>query len=71
VAFPFAFGPLRNSTVGKRMVLGIVAGIGYFLFTEVLEQFGVLAGASPLLTIAMPFFCLSILTLGFWRAYFS
>lgn len=71
VAFPFAFGPLRNSTVGKRMVLGIVAGIGYFLFTEVLEQFGVLVGASPLLTIAMPFFCLSILTLGFWRAYFS
>lgn len=71
VAFPFAFGSLRNSTVGKRMVLGIVAGIGYFLFTEVLEQVGLLVGASPLLTTALPFFCLSLLTIGFWRASFS
>ncbi len=71
VAFPFAFGPLRNATVGKRMLLGTLAGIGYFLFTEVLEQFGLLVGVSPLLTTALPFFCLSMLTIGFWRVYFS
>lgn len=71
VAFPFVFGPLRNSTVGKRMLLGSLAGIGYFLLTEVLEQFGLLMGISPMWTTALPFLCLGGVTLGFWRLYFS
>ncbi len=71
IAFPFVFGPLRNATVGKRMLLGALAGIGYYLFTEVLEQFGLLVGISPLFTTALPFGCLGILTLIFWWMSFS
>ena len=71
VAFPFVFGPLRHATVGKRMLLGSLAGIGYFLVTEVLEQLGLLMGISPMWTTALPFLCLGVTTLGFWRMYFS
>lgn len=71
VAFPFVFGPLRDSTVGKRMLLGSLAGIGYFLLTEVLEQLGLLMGVSPMWTTALPFVCLGAMTFGFWRIYFS
>ena len=70
VAFPFVFGPLRHATVGKRMLLGSLAGIGYFLVTEVLEQLGLLMGIPPMWTTALPFLCLGGMTLGFWRIYF-
>ena len=70
VSFPFAFGPLRDSTVGKRMVLGIVAGVGFYLFTEVVKHLGVMVGVSPFLTTALPIFCLSALAFGFWRKCF-
>jgi lipopolysaccharide export system permease protein len=71
VAIPFAFGPLRTATAGKRVLLGGLVGISYYLTSEIFEQMGVLLGASALLTTAIPFLGLVVAMSFFWWAYFS
>jgi lipopolysaccharide export system permease protein len=69
VAIPFVFGPLRMAAAGKRVFIGSLAGLGYYLMTEIFKHVGILFGASPFLTTAAPFLILSIVTLVFWRRY--
>lgn len=69
IAIPFIFGPLRMSTAGKRILIGSVAGLGYYLMMEIFKHVGILFGVSPFLTIAAPFLVLSVVTLVFWRRY--
>lgn len=71
VALPFAFGPLRTATAGKRILLGGLVGIGYYLATEILEHAGVLLGASAFLVTLFPFLGLVVAMSIFWWAYFS
>lgn len=69
VAIPFVFGPLRMAAAGKRVFIGSLAGLGYYLMAEIFKHVGILFGASPFLTTAAPFLILSIVTLVFWRRY--
>ncbi len=71
LAIPFAFGPLRSASVGKRIVLGGLAGIGYYLTTEILENIGILLGASALSTTLIPFLGIMLMTAIIWRMYFN
>jgi lipopolysaccharide export system permease protein len=71
VAIPFVFGPLRTSTAGKRVFIGSLAGLGYYLMTEIFKYMGILLGLPPFLTTAAPFFILSGLTFIVWRRYLS
>ncbi|MEJ2230021.1 MAG: LPS export ABC transporter permease LptG [Nitrospirales bacterium] len=54
VAIPFVFGPLRMTSAGQRVFIGSLAGLGYYLMTEILKHVGILFGASPFLTTAAP-----------------
>jgi lipopolysaccharide export system permease protein len=67
VAIPFAFGPLRMAAAGKRVFIGSLAGLGYYLVTEIFKHVGILFGASPFLTTVAPFLILSGITVVFWR----
>jgi lipopolysaccharide export system permease protein len=67
VAIPFVFGPLRMAAAGKRVFIGSLAGLGYYLMTEIFKNVGILFGASPFLTTAAPFLILSVGTFIFWR----
>jgi len=71
LALPFAFGPLRSASTGKRIMLGGLAGIGYYLTTEILENIGILLGASAFLTTIIPFSGIVLMTAIFWWMYFS
>ncbi|MEX2491441.1 MAG: LPS export ABC transporter permease LptG [Nitrospirales bacterium] len=71
LALPFAFGPLRSASAGKRIMLGGLVGIGYYLTTEILEHLGILLGASALLTTIIPFLGIMLVTAIIWRVYFS
>ena len=71
VALPFAFGPLRSATAGKRIMLGGLVGIGYYLTTEILENVGILLGASAFVTTATPFLGIVLATGIIWWVYFS
>ncbi|MDR4461388.1 MAG: LPS export ABC transporter permease LptG [Nitrospirales bacterium] len=71
VAIPFVFGPLRTSAAGKRVFIGSLVGLGYYLMTEISKHVGILFGASPLLTTATPFLLLSLGTFVLWRRYLN
>lgn len=71
VAIPFVFGPLRMSAAGKRVFIGSLVGLGYYLMTEISKHVGILFGASPLLTTAAPFLLLSLVTFVLWRRYLN
>jgi lipopolysaccharide export system permease protein len=71
VALPFAFGPLRSASAGKRIMLGGLVGIGYYLTTEILEHLGILLGASAFLTTIIPFLGIVLAAAIIWRVYFS
>lgn len=71
VALPFAFGPLRSASAGKRIMLGGLVGIGYYLTTEILEHLGILLGASAFLTTIIPFLGIVLVTAIIWWIYFS
>ena len=71
LALPFAFGPLRSASTGKRVMLGGLVGIGYYLTTEILENLGILLGASAFLTTIIPFLGIMLATGLIWWMYFS
>jgi len=70
VALPFAFGPLRSASAGKRIMLGGLVGIGYYLTTEILEHLGILLGASAFLTTIIPFLGIVLAAAIIWWVYF-
>jgi lipopolysaccharide export system permease protein len=71
IALPFAFGPLRSASAGKRIMLGGLVGIGYYLTNEILENLGILLGASAFLTTIIPFFGIVLAAAIIWWVYFS
>ena len=71
VSLPFVFGPLRSASAGKRIMLGGLVGIGYYLTTEILEHLGILLGASAFLTTIIPFLGMVLATAIIGWMYFS
>jgi lipopolysaccharide export system permease protein len=69
VAIPFVFGPLRMAPAGKRIFLGFLAGLGYYLMAEIFKHVGILFGMTPFGTIAAPFLIVSAVTVVLWRRY--
>lgn len=61
LAVPFAFGPLRSSGSGARMVVGILAGALYFLANRTLENSAQVYGLDPLLAAWVPAAALALL----------
>ncbi|MGE5625876.1 MAG: LPS export ABC transporter permease LptG [Bacillota bacterium] len=54
LSLPFVFGPLRSSSAGQRMLVGMLIGIGFYVFNSMFMQTGVVFGFSPLLTAWLP-----------------
>ena len=61
LAVPFAFGPMRSSGNGARMVAGILAGALYFLVNRTLENSAQVYGLDPLLAAWVPAAALALL----------
>ncbi len=54
VAMPFVFGHQRSASAGKRLMIGIFLGLGFFLLSRVFANLAVLYGAPPLFAAALP-----------------
>ena len=54
LALPFVFGPLRSSSTGQRMLVGMLVGIGFYVFNSMFMQTGVVFGFNPFLTAWLP-----------------
>ena len=64
IAIPFVFGPLRSVGIGSRVLVGALAGIGFYLINQMFSYMGLVFGMNPVL-IALTPACLA-LVLGYW-----
>lgn len=66
LAIPFVFTQLRSSGVGLRLLVGIMAGLAFFVFSRGLGYTGLLYGVSPVIGAVLPtvvFFIMAIVLL--------
>ena len=54
VAISFIFGPLRESTMGMRVVMGLVIGILFKFVQDLLSPASMVFGFSPVIAILVP-----------------
>lgn len=54
LAIPFAFGPLRSVTAGQRLVVGMLIGVGFYLFNQVTTYVTLVYGINPVAGALLP-----------------
>lgn len=60
LAVPFVFGSLRSATIGHKMLVGVLVGVGYHLFNKMFSFFGIVYELNPILTALFPTLLASI-----------
>jgi lipopolysaccharide export system permease protein len=63
VALSFIFGPLRSVSMGARIMMGVITGILFFVFAEILGSLSLVYRFAPILGATIPsaiFVCLSL-----------
>jgi len=63
LALPFAFGSLRSSGAGVRVALGLLLGIAFVLFQQMLESGAVVFRANPVLLAWLPTTLMAVVSL--------
>jgi lipopolysaccharide export system permease protein len=54
LAVPFIFGPLRSSSMGGRILIGSLAGVGFHLVNQTFQHIGLVFGILPWLAASLP-----------------
>ncbi|MEJ2451250.1 MAG: LPS export ABC transporter permease LptG [Gammaproteobacteria bacterium] len=54
LAIPFVFGSLRDAGMGKRIVVGFMLGLGFYLFNTLSGQIGLVYHLPPVLAATLP-----------------
>ena len=54
LAMPFLFGKYRTNTQGKRIVVGLLIGIVFFVTTTMLPNLGTVIGIFPFFNVLLP-----------------
>jgi lipopolysaccharide export system permease protein len=54
LAVPFVFGSLRDTGMGKRVVIGFMLGLGFYLFNTLSGQIGLVYHLPPFLAALLP-----------------
>jgi lipopolysaccharide export system permease protein len=54
IAMPFVFGTLRSSSVGQRLVVGVLLGLGFHMFNQALNHIGVGYGLNAIVSAILP-----------------
>jgi len=64
LAVPFALGSTRSGSANIRIVIGILIGVGFFLFAMTMENGASVFNLPPLLVAWLPTMLLAIVTMG-------
>lgn len=64
LSLSFVFGPLRSVSIGHRILVGTLVGIGFHLSNQMFGYLGLVAGINPALSALLPL--LLALGLGIW-----
>jgi lipopolysaccharide export system permease protein len=65
LALPFVFGPPRGTTIGLRITVGAMVGIGFYLANQIIGYMGLLLEFHPAITTLVP--VAAILWFALWR----
>jgi lipopolysaccharide export system permease protein len=66
-SFPFVFGSVRSSSVGKRIVLATVTGFAFHLFSQLMVNLGLMLDINPLPTTLAPIIVFLLLAAALMR----
>ncbi len=64
IAMPFVFGSLRSSSVGQRLLVGVLLGLGFHMFNQALNYIGVGYGLNAVISALLPSMIFAVG--GFW-----
>jgi lipopolysaccharide export system permease protein len=67
LAIPFVFGPLRSVGIGHRILVGALAGIGFYLVNQMFSYLGVVFNLDPVLVAVSPAILVFIVAYGMLR----
>lgn len=56
LAIPFVFGSLRSGSTGQRLFVGLLVGVGFYIFNRTMNHLGLVYGLSPFLSATLPLF---------------
>jgi lipopolysaccharide export system permease protein len=71
VSVPLLFQARRDISIGHRVVLGTVLGLGFYLFNETFQHLGLVYELNPIFSAAFPvIFVLTLTLLAMWRMRF-
>jgi lipopolysaccharide export system permease protein len=54
IAMPFVFGGMRSASAGKRLFVGVLLGMAYFLINRTLGSVALVYGLPPVLSATLP-----------------
>lgn len=54
LAIPFVFGSLRDAGMGKRLVVGVMLGLGFYLFNNLSGNIGLVYHLPPFVAATLP-----------------
>lgn len=54
LAVPFVFGPLRSVSVGQRVLVGVLTGVGFHLITQMFNYLGLVFQLNAALSVFAP-----------------
>ena len=63
----FVFGSQRHVSMGKRITLGVLAGIGFYVLSQLITHIGTLAQIEPIIIACLPSVLVLILLILLWR----
>ena len=66
-AMPFAFGTLRSGGLSKRLFIGIVLTLGFYLLQRAIVSIGAVYGLHPAFANLIPPLILIALAIGYFR----
>lgn len=65
IAVPFVFGALRSAGAGQRLLVGVMAGLVFYILNEITANAGQIYALNPFVSAAAPTFVVFVLAL--WR----
>lgn len=54
LAVPFVFGTLRDAGAGQRLVVGFLIGLGFYIFSQLIANMGLVYGIPPVIAAIIP-----------------
>lgn len=64
ISIPFVFGPLRSVSVGHRVLIGTLAGVGFHIINQMFSYMGLVFALNPVVSALLP--ATIAFAIGYW-----